>query len=173
MKAALTICLFIFAVLPANAEENSTQAQPTNPYKAVSLYFENVDGQLATEQASIPRDPILEKEIKSAIEFLASGPQKLAPTIPKSAVPETVFLDGQKIVYLDFSQEISTNHPGGITNEIISVASVCKTVLANFEVEGLRILIKGQEAKTLAGHVDLDGIITRQKCDNLARYKYK
>jgi hypothetical protein len=80
-------------------------------------------------------------------------------------------VDKQKTVYLDFNEDLAAKHPGGITMEVLAVASICKTVLSNFDLEAVRLLQKGKELKTIAGHLDVESKITRQKCEALAKFK--
>jgi len=47
-------------------------------------------------------------------------------------------------------------HPGGSTNELLTIYALVNTVTANISsVERVQILIDGHQADTLAGHVDL------------------
>ena len=58
----------------------------------------------------------------------------------------------------DFSSVLSTNMPSGIQSEQLAVESIGDTLAANIpNLRRLKILIDGQEAKTLAGHIDLTG----------------
>ena len=58
--------------------------------------------------------------------------------------------------FVDLSPEVSTMHPGGSTNELLTVYAIVNTVTANLSsVERVQILIGGKQADTLAGHVDL------------------
>ena len=48
------------------------------------------------------------------------------------------------------------NHPGGTTNEILTVYSLVSALTSNLPaVTGVQILIDGKEVDTLAGHLDL------------------
>ncbi len=57
---------------------------------------------------------------------------------------------------MDFTPEIQTMHPGGTTNEILTVYSLVDTLTANLPaVSSVQILVEGKELDTLAGHLDL------------------
>ena len=57
---------------------------------------------------------------------------------------------------MDLSPEISTAHPGGSLNEILTVYAVVNAVAVNLpSVTGVQILVDGREVDTLKGHVDL------------------
>ena len=62
--------------------------------------------------------------------------------------------DGTAIA--DFSETLETEALSGILNEGMAVDSIVRTLGANLStINRLKILIRGQEAETLAGHLDL------------------
>ncbi|MBI3794180.1 MAG: GerMN domain-containing protein [Nitrospinae bacterium] len=169
-RKCLVILLALLLSSPALAQNAPAPPAPAQG-KMITVFLANQDGKLSGEPASIARDPILEKEIKSAVEAIFTGAPRPVEALPKTAKLNTVFLDGKKNVYLDFSEELINDHFGGITRDILSVSSICKTVFTNFDVEGIRILVKGKEISSIAGHVDLESKITHKKCDALAFYR--
>ena len=49
-----------------------------------------------------------------------------------------------------------TNHPGGTTNEMLTVYALVNTLTSNLPaITGVQLLIDGKEIDTLAGHLDL------------------
>jgi hypothetical protein len=51
---------------------------------------------------------------------------------------------------------VSTAHPGGALDELLTVYSVVNAVTTNLPaVRAVQILVDGHEVDTLAGHVDL------------------
>ena len=59
-------------------------------------------------------------------------------------------------MYVDLSPEFRQNHPGGTTNEILTVYAIVSALTANLPaITGVQILIEGKEVDTLAGHLDL------------------
>ncbi|MGH9699375.1 MAG: hypothetical protein ACRD52_07900, partial [Candidatus Acidiferrales bacterium] len=58
----------------------------------------------------------------------------------------------------DFSDALETETPSGISSEELAVNSIARTLENNVPaLRRLKILIHGEEADTLAGHVDLTG----------------
>jgi spore germination protein GerM len=143
---------------------------PQSPTLGIALFFE-ADGALKPETATIARDQFTENQIKAAFDLLAAGSKTLGPVLPPAAKVESVLIDGDKTAYLSFNESAAADHPGGITQEILTVGAICQTVLANFNLEGVRILVKGREMKTLAGHLDIESTITRAQCDRLMKYR--
>lgn len=163
------LVLLVLSLLPAAPLVVAPRAPADQ--RVITLFIPGPDGSLTTEVAGVRREAVLEKEIKSVLDMLSAEWERAAVAPPKSAKVQTVFIDAQKTVYLAYNEEISAKHPGGITMEIASAASICKTVLDNYDLDGVRFLQKGKELKTFAGHVDVGSRITRVKCDNMAAFR--
>ena len=68
----------------------------------------------------------------------------------------TVFFTKTGEIYVDLSAEVQTNHPGGTTNETLTVYALVSALTSNLPaVTGVQILVEGKEVDTLAGHLDL------------------
>ena len=66
---------------------------------------------------------------------------------------QEVFIDDTGAAYVDFSDPISANHPGGIANEQATIYSIVNSLTYNLkEIRQVRILVGGTEKETLAGH---------------------
>jgi sporulation and spore germination protein len=127
----------------------------------VPIYWlsEEDSGQLAAVQTSLPlgSDPV--ERARVALESLITG----APTPEQRPLPlDTTLLafylldDGTAVA--DFSDALSHHLPSGISTEQLALDAITRTLHAAVpQVRLLRILIDGQEAETLAGHVDLSG----------------
>ena len=109
-------------------------------------------------QLPLSADPV-ERSKQLLIALIARSPAPEKRTI----APETSLLafyiqpDGTAIA--DFSDEISSAMPSGILSEQLAVQSIAQTLGANVTgIRQLKILIHGQEAETLAGHLDLYGL---------------
>ena len=54
---------------------------------------------------------------------------------------------------MDFSIQISANHPGGILNEQATIYSIVNSLTYNLpEIRQVKTLVGGAEKETLAGH---------------------
>jgi hypothetical protein len=146
---ALTCCLFTQSDSFAQVASSTT----------VSLYFlDNESLRLSVEKRAINKSPNTVEQAKLTIAELIKGPTMgLIPTIPEGTKLREVFLDEKGCAYVDFSREISQNHPSSTTSELITISSIVNTLNANFpeEVQKVQILIDGKGAMTIAGHIDI------------------
>jgi hypothetical protein len=87
---------------------------------------------------------------------LAAPPEAMASAIPEGTKLRTVFFTKNGEMYVDLSAELRQNHPGGTTNEILTVYSIVSALTSNLPaISSVQILIDGKEVDTLAGHLDL------------------
>ncbi len=105
---------------------------------------------------SLSGDPDPAEVCRRLMAALAAGPESgLSRTLPKDAAIRAVFVEDQT-AYIDFSREVSTSHPGGILSELMTLYSVVNTLVLNVDaVDKVKILIAGQDAETLCGHIDI------------------
>jgi hypothetical protein len=96
---------------------------------------------------------------KQLIIALVGGPDDPSKrTLPAGTALLEFYLLPEGTAVADFSSVLSTNMPSGIQSEQLAVESIGDTLAANIpNLRRLKILIDGQEAKTLAGHIDLTG----------------
>jgi hypothetical protein len=67
-----------------------------------------------------------------------------------------VFLTSNGEAFVDLSGELQRNHPGGTTNEILTIYALVSALTVNLPaITAVQILIDGKEVQTLAGHLDL------------------
>jgi hypothetical protein len=112
---------------------------------------------LKAEERTLARQDSVVERAKSIVHALLQGPEgELVPTVPAEAKLLSLFVTENGIAYVDFDRAISDKHPGGSLSELFTIFSVVNTLALNIpEVEAVKILIEGREAKTLAGHVDI------------------
>ena len=123
-------------------EITDEQLRQTN----VTLYFyDDSINDLATEIIKIDSKKLLEKPEKQLIEFLIEGPkdENLTKLIPEN----TKLLNTEikkDILYVDFSEEF-IDVDAGMEQEKLIIDSILKTVSQLTEINGIKILINGQE----------------------------
>lgn len=112
----------------------------------VTLYFKNKEsGQLMPEARMLDSKILLNNPYSELIELLIEGPkneslQKLIPEGTK--INEIKFEKG--IVYIDFSKEFIKTENMGVEEEIKILNSIINTLTELTEVEGVKILINGE-----------------------------
>ncbi|HYL67904.1 MAG TPA: GerMN domain-containing protein [Candidatus Limnocylindria bacterium] len=146
------------------ARRELTLTLPTNPGQPrvkTTLFWASgtEDGALVPTTVELPLsdDPVL--RAKQVLNTLLAGPVdvELRTLPPDAALLEFYLLpDGTGIA--DFSEALATSIPSGIQSEQLALDSITRTLQADVpQVQRLKILIHGQEAETLAGHLDLTG----------------
>jgi len=141
------------------ASEAPTAEAPTidEPVAAgriqVKLYVLARSGrELATETEEILYSASLQQQAKEVVRLLL----RRSGAIPRGVSLRELFITSQGVAYLDLSQELVSNHPGGSSAEELTVFSLSQTLIANFPaVKTVRILVEGREIQTIAGHLDL------------------
>lgn len=166
------ICLWIFFAAdlcavndPDNirGKEDLAEKQGLKRFPASSvdfpvyLYFSDNTNQylLGEERPGLGSDdPVV--FCRQIIDALIQGPfSGLARTIPPETEIRAIYID-HKTVYVDLTREVAASHPGGILSELMTIYSIVNTLVLNVnEVDQVKILIAGQEADTLSGHIDI------------------
>jgi Sporulation and spore germination len=115
------------------------------------------DGMLKPVIVELPlsNEPVARS--KQLLNTLLAGPvDPDARTLPSDAALLAFYLLPDGTAVADFSEAIGSSIPSGIQSEQLAVDSITRTLAANVpQVQQLKILIHGQEADTLAGHLDL------------------
>jgi len=137
-------------------EEERKEVQPVaiEEMVEVNLYFSDSQAMyLVPEKRKIPQTPSLAKQ---AIIELIKGPENsdFYPTIPEGTRVNEIYIVDD-IVYVDLSEEIFTNHPGGSSGELMTVYSIVSTLTEIPPIVGVQILVEGNEKNSLVGHVDI------------------
>jgi hypothetical protein len=146
------------AELPAAATPDAGPPAAGPRIKA-TLFFASEDGRrLSGVEADVPlaQDPVA--QIRAIVETLltTAPPAPLAATIPSGTTLRGVYLSQRNEVFVDLDATVRTAHPGGSLQELLTVYSLVNTIVVNLPtVTEVQILINGQEADTLAGHMDL------------------
>ncbi len=124
----------------------------------VTLYLLSSSGvTLATEETEIPFEQSLQEQAKLVVRQLLAGSNggRRSP-FPEGVLLRDLFITPQGLAFVDLSQELIENHPGGTCGEELTVYGLSNTLISNFPaVKMVRILVEGREIQTLAGHLDL------------------
>jgi germination protein M len=134
------------------------QPRPPREMKVVKLYFSGPQAEhLIVEERKVVALADMSEEAKEILKELIKGPldSSLKPTIPLQTEVRDVYVKGD-CFYVDFSLALKEKHPGGSSGELLTTYSIVNTLLINFPSQSrVQILIQGNPAETLAGHIDI------------------
>jgi germination protein M len=130
---------------------------PTDPPIEAKIFFPAASGSalLMAEDDMIFKSTEVVNRAKQILQKLQDGPHSNAmfPSLPKDTKVQDIFISEQGVAFIDFSNAISTNHPGGLVNELTTVYSIVNSLTYNIdEIKQVKILVGGVEKETLAGH---------------------
>jgi spore germination protein GerM len=143
------------AEAPAPAE---AAPPPATRHIKATLFYVSDDGlRLVPLEREVPYgDGVLEQARRIVEAQLRAPDAPLTSAIPPGTTLRAVYLSERGEAFVDLSPEISTAHPGGALNELLTVYAVVDAVTTNLPaVTSVQILVDGHEVDTLAGHVDL------------------
>jgi spore germination protein GerM len=171
MAIAVGLAWFLFARSPGRSSPNTTASvtAPSSPerveagkrIKARLFYV----GESGTELTSVEQDvPYGETTVDQAkaimLAQLAPVADPLVSAVPPGTTLRALFVTPKGEAYVDLSKELVSAHPGGSTNELLTVRTVVQALTANLPgITGVQILVDGKEVETLAGHVDLRNVL--------------
>lgn len=128
--------------------------------RTVQLYFESSDMLLVAEPRSVGLPENSAAAMPTLIRELLKG--SVNPSVPKPFPADTelrgayLLADGTAVVDLG-GPTLAGGWNTGSHQEMIAAYSVVQTVIANVpEAKRVRLLVNGQPAETLAGHLTID-----------------
>jgi spore germination protein GerM len=108
-------------------------------------------------QLTLSADPV-QRSRQVLLALIANPPAPDRRTLPGDTEILGFYILPDGTAVADFSDALASETPSGILSETVAVQSIAQTLAANIPgLRRLKILIHGQEAETLAGHVDLTG----------------
>jgi spore germination protein GerM len=172
--AAVALVWLLFVRLPSRYGSAPATSTPPAAGAAASTQGRNIKAQLfyvAEDGASltaVERDvPFGENTVEQAKAIVAAqiAPVEapLVSAIPAGTMLRALFITRGGEAYVDLSRELVAAHPGGSTNELLTIRALVDALTANLPaIAGVQLLVDGKELDTLAGHVDLRRPFTRK-----------
>ena len=142
----------------ATGRRGACAAAANVPHIIATLYYGTSDGQaLAAVKREVPLGEGPRAQGRQILQSeLEAAPAPYLSLIPPGTMLRAFYVTERGDAFVDLSPEVSTMHPGGSTNELLTVYAIVNAVTANLSsVQRVQILIDGKQADTLAGHVDL------------------
>jgi germination protein M len=151
--------LSFLRVTPAPAavpvEAGTPAVTPIQTVRVTVFFPGKEDEKLHTEERDIPKPAGASAYLKALFAELQRGPTRegLVAALPPKLQLRNAFLLNDGVAVLD----LSLGSPSfGSTEEVTIVAALVDTVLQNVaDTTRVRLLVNGEPAETLGGHVDL------------------
>jgi hypothetical protein len=131
-------------------------ATPAPTVRITLFFLGSDDGKLHSEERDIPKPAGGGAYLKALFAELKRGPERhgLLPSLPQRIQLRNAFLLPQGLVVVDLAVDAGLSF--GSDEELSIVASLVDTILQNVaDTNRVGILINGEPAETLGGHVDL------------------
>jgi len=143
----------------APAPPAAAAGNPAVPHIKATLFFASEDGlRLVPSERDVPLAEGVVAQARSILEaqLSAEPAAPLVSAIPKGSTLRGIFVSQRNEAFVDLDPVIRKTHPGGSHQELMTVYTIVNALLTNLpSLQEVQILIGGQEADTLAGHVDL------------------
>lgn len=132
-----------------------------NEMTVVNLYFVNPkEPKLSIEKREVLNLPDNQQMLKQVLSTLSYGPlSKLRPSIPSNFTIIGTFIVN-KTAFVNIKKTEDNNLSiGGVESEQLLLYSIVNTTLAlNNSLDNVKILLNGEEAETLLGHISTSGL---------------
>src|ERR671910_1002936 len=118
--------------VPEDAETAATSAADARKIRARLFYIdEQGTGLQGVEQEVVFGESTAQQARRIIEAQIAPAPASHVSAIPAGTKLRTVFFTKAGEVYVDLSADVQTNHPGGTTNEMLTVYTLVSALTAN------------------------------------------
>jgi len=162
---AVGLAWLLFVRLPSRFEQTpaSAAARPAAPnaqgrnIKAQLFYVADDGVSLTGVERDVPFGENTVEQAKAIVGAqIAPADAPLVSAIPAGTSLRALFITRNGEAYVDLSRELVSGHPGGSTNELLTIRTLVDALTANLPaITAVQLLVDGREVDTLAGHVDL------------------
>lgn len=126
--------------------------------KVKTFFFIETSRFMRPVQQEIELTGIKQECYQEFIDLLIKGKENYISPVPGGTRLRSVyFIEKQKMLVLDFNEELILNFPAGTTSELEFIYFIVDNICFNFkEVSKVKFLISGNEYRTLSGHIDME-----------------
>ena len=160
MRRVAVLVLAVVAIAGCKKKEtpsNNLTVANKVAIRAVRVYFEAPNMLLSAEPRNLPLPENPAGAIPLVVREMMKGPAtpQLMRLFPPDTVVRAAYLLPDGTAFVDLGgQTLTAGWGTGTHVELMAVYSLVQTVTANFpETKRVRLLINGEPAETLAGHV--------------------
>jgi spore germination protein GerM len=157
-----SICFFVSISVICCAEgiEAAEKGKEQQELFAGYLYFIDRDGRfLKSVEQKFPAGLDSHGFGIAIIQALIKGPslKEIQRTVPEGTKINSLFILDDGTAFIDFDQNIKTLRDYSAQSEMLTIYSIVNSLILNIEeIKRVKILIRGETAQTLSGHIDLD-----------------
>lgn len=147
------------------AAPSSAAPAPAGRNIKANLFYVADDGTtLSSVEREVPYAENTSEQAKAIIEAqIAPVTEPLVSAVPPGTKLRALFVTKAGEAYVDLSPDVVSAHPGGSTNEMLTIYTLVDALTANLPaVTAVQLLVDGKEIETLAGHVDIRRPFTRK-----------
>lgn len=154
-----TLIGFMTAAMPKSLADEANPQSGSGLFEGFVYFADSPGIYLKSVKKMFPSssdDHILAKQI---IEYLIQGPMNrdLNPTWPDQAAMNSIFIADDNTAYVDMEIEPEMTAYMDCRDETLAVYSLVNSLIVNIpKIKKVKILVKGRDAATLAGHVNLE-----------------
>jgi len=160
LMASICFIVFIPEISCAEEFENSKEELVRPHLFEGFLYFINKNGRtLKAVEKKFPAGLSSHDLALAIIQALIKGPsvRELDRSVPEGTKINSLFILDDGRAFIDFDQNIQTLRDYSAQSEMLTIYSIVNSLILNIEkINRVKILIQGETAQTLSGHIDLD-----------------
>ena len=157
---SLMVCLLVLSSGCTDPQQVEDSNQAT---QSINLYFANQEATaVVAEKRELVNISDQEAFIKLVLEELIKGPtsEDLGATIPETVKVQALTLENN-LVYVDFSEEMHTDHWRGADSEIITIISIVNTLTDLPFIEEVKMTVNSEPMNI--EHMFLDEPVKRNE----------
>lgn len=142
---------------PLQSQQGLELKEPTI-VKLKPFFFNESTQTMQPVSVEIEMPPMREAGYLKFLELLLKGQPGYITPVPEGVkIRSLYYIQKQNLLVLDFNEELSNQFPGGSSAELEFIYFIVDNICYNFkEVQKVKFLISGNEAQTIAGHIDLE-----------------
>ena len=125
-------------------------------YTYLKLYYP-YNNRLNMEDRRVPRtDSRIGAANSTVLEFLKGPAGVTGSYVPEGAELLGIYPGEDGILYIDLSEGVRNNFQGDALGEFLFLRGLYESLLSNvYGVAGVKLLIEGQEADSIGGHISI------------------